>query len=192
MKPHQQHVGLKKQSGFTLIELLTTVIIIGVVLAIGVPSYQQFLRKNHTVTNANSLVTALNLARSEAVKRGAQVTIRRNAGATQVWENGWSIFTDLNRNGAFNDDGDATLCEPTEDCQLRVYGALPNNYTLRTGATYATWVAYLPNGLSRGSGGLANDTFRLCADDANITNSRNIAVSITGRPRASEGTTSCP
>jgi len=182
----------RKQNGFTLIELLITIIIAGVLLTIAVPNYQAFVRKNHTATNANNLVTALNLARSEAIKRGIQVTLRRKGSSSQTWEDGWDVYTDINANGSFDDDADANLCETNEDCLLRTYAALPTNFTLRTGGNFANWIAYSASGASAGSGGLGNDTFRLCANDANTAKSRAIIVSSSGRPRTETGTASCP
>lgn len=182
----------QKNNGFTLIELLITIVIAGVLLTIAVPSYQQLIRKNQTITQTNRLVAALNLARSEAIKRGIQVTVQRKGTTSQVWDSGWDLFTDLDADGTLDDDGDTNLCETGEDCLLRTYDPLPTNYTLRTGANYDDWLAYLPSGLSRGASGLSNDTFRICADNADNTKSRAVAVSLSGRPRTSTGTASCP
>ncbi len=181
-----------KKNGFTLIELLITIIIAGVLLTIGVPSYQEFVRKNQTITNANNLVTALNLARSEAIKRGVQVTLQRKSATSKVWDEGWDVYTDLNGNGSFNDDADTNLCEANEDCLLRTYAALPTNFTLRTGSHFANWIAYSASGASKGSAGPGNDTFRLCANNADSAKSRAIIVSSSGRPRTETGTESCP
>ena len=181
----------RKQLGFTLIELLITIIIAGVLLTIAVPSYQSFVQKNHTITNANNLVTALNLARSEAIKRGMQVTLRRKGSSSQTWEDGWDVFTDINANGSFDDDADVNLCETNEDCLLRTYPALPTNFTLRTDSNFANWMAYSASGASAGSGG-SSDTFRLCANNANTAKSRAIIVSASGHPRTETGTASCP
>jgi type IV fimbrial biogenesis protein FimT len=179
---------MKHIAGFTLVELMITLVVASILLVIGVPSFIEVMRNSRTVTATNELVTALNLARSEAVKRGMQVSVRRNG--TQ-WETGWSVFSDVDGDGNFEDDGDATLCESGEDCQLRIYEALSSGYTLRTGAHYSNWVAYLPDGRSKGNGG-SNDTFRLCADDQVTTNGRSIVVSIGGRVRTEEGAASCP
>ena len=188
-----------KNSGFTLLELMITLSVAGILLSLAIPSFQELMTNNRTATNANRLVTALNLARSEAVKRGVQVTVKRKPGTNNnnsEWEPGWDIFTDLDGDGTLDEDGDANLCETNgddPDCLLQTYGELTNDYTLRTGANFATWVAYLPTGFSRSSGGgLANDTFRLCDKSANTSKSRAIVLNAVGRIRTQEGTASCP
>ncbi len=181
-------IMMKVETGFTLVELMVTLIVSSILLAVGVPSFVGMIRNNRTATMANEMVATLNLARSEAVKRGLQVTVRPTGAQ---WEGGWSIFTDINRNGAFNDNADGVLCETGEDCELRRYEALANGFTLRTGANFANWVAYLPTGRSQ-SGGLPNDTFRLCADDQVTAEGRSIIVSVGGRIRLEKGVTECP
>ena len=172
---------MKKVSpGFTLVELMVTLIVASILLAVGVPSFVGMLRNNRTATMANEMVTTLNLARSEAIRRGLQVTVRKSGAE---WENGWSIFSDVDRDGVFDAvDGDT---------QLRIYEALANGYTLRTGANFTNWVAYLPSGRSQGSA-LPNDTFRLCADDQITAEGRSIIVSVGGRIRLEEGVAECP
>ena len=184
-----------KNSGFTLLELMITLSVAGVLLSLAIPSFRELMTNNRTATNANRLVTALNLAKSEAVKRGVQVTIISSSGTNSQWENGWDIFTDVDGDGTLDDDGDANLCETNgddPDCLLQRYGALTNDYTLRTGGNLPIWVAYLPTGFSRGSGALTNDTFRLCDKSANTATSRAIVLNTMGRITTQEGTASCP
>jgi len=175
-----------KSSGFTLIELMITLAIAGILLAVGIPSFNSIITSNRLTTYANELVTALNLARSEAIRRGVQVTMSTgNTGGN--WGSGWTIFTDSNGNGVL--DG--------ADVLLRTYPALTNGYTLLSGNNYNCWVAYNSVGLSRGSGatcngGLSNDTFRLCDPSQTITSSRAITVNATGRARTLQGATQCP
>lgn len=64
-----------KQRGFTLWELLVTVLVIGVVLSIGVPNFNQFSRNGEMASAVNALVSAVHVSRTEAVKRGMPVTL---------------------------------------------------------------------------------------------------------------------
>jgi len=192
MKKQFHHSPVLRQQGFTLIELMVTVVITIILLTSAVPSFLDLIIKDRTITSANTLVTALNLARSESIKRGVQVSLKRKSATSKEWESGWDVFTDIDADGTLDDDSDTNLCESGEDCLLRTYGSLPTGYTLRSGGNYANWIAYLPSGLSRGSSGLANDTFRLCDADADTAKSRAISVNASGRPRTATGTASCP
>ncbi len=182
--------------GFTLIELITTITIAGILAGTAIPSFISTINSNRLTTYANELLASLNLARSEAIKRGIQVTVRRNSATSDVWEGGWNVFVDSDSSNAFNDDGDAILCEtnsdgsPSEDCVLKTEAALSSGYTIRTGGgAYKDYAAYLPSGLSKT---VAGGTFRLCDSTASTTNSRSITLSAAGRATTSKGTTSCP
>jgi type IV fimbrial biogenesis protein FimT len=190
---------LTQAAGFTLLELMVVVSIAAILMAIAVPSFNATIRSNRLTSDANQFTTALNLARSEAVKRGLSVTVRKidnlsstnggvAAAAAANWENGWDVFVDQNANGAFNDDGDATLCEtaPAEDCLLKTYAALQTNYTLRgsgAAANFANYITYSPAGRSH-----TNGSFIVC-DNRDGTmipianTSRFIIVNLSGRAR---------
>lgn len=179
----------KPAAGFTLLELIIAISIAGILMAMAIPSFSDMMRNNRLTTSANELVTALNLARSEAVKRGIQVTVRRKGATSAQWEGGWDVFVDVNGNEVFNDNGTAPLCEIGEDCLLKTYDALASGYTLRTGgSTYKDYAAYAPSGLSTM---VAGDTFRLCKDTDTKT-SREITINSVGRTHVSTGTASCP
>jgi len=89
-----------------LIELMIVIVIAGVLLAIGIPSYNVLRNNNCLVTNANRLVATLQYARSEAAKRNAAVSIRARNGA---WRAGFEIITD-----EVDADGDG-VCTGVED-----------------------------------------------------------------------------
>jgi type IV fimbrial biogenesis protein FimT len=167
--------------GVTLPELMTTVCVSGFLAAVAVPGFKDIITSNRTTSIANQLVTALNYTRSEAVKRGLQVTIRHKGAEESVWEDGWDIFTDSNGDGTMND----------ADVLLHTYDSLPKGHTLRTGGTYIQWMAYLPNGRSDGAK-LGHDTFRLCDSSKDIKRSRAIIINRVGRVRTQVGTEKCP
>jgi type IV fimbrial biogenesis protein FimT len=81
--------------GFTLIEALVVIAIVAILAAIGAPSLQSMLRNNRLSAAASAMQVSLNLARSEAVTRGAnaRVTVAANTTAG-VWANGWTVFLD--------------------------------------------------------------------------------------------------
>ena len=62
--------------GFTLIELLVTLTIAGVMLGFAVPAFNDFVQQRRMAANGNLMISAVNYARSEAARRGVQVTIQ--------------------------------------------------------------------------------------------------------------------
>lgn len=84
--------------GFTLIELLVTLAVLAVVISIAAPSFSNMLQENRTLSLTNELQGALQLARSEAVKRRKDITIcSRNAAGNGCqddtdWAGGWIIM----------------------------------------------------------------------------------------------------
>lgn len=182
----------KFSSGFTLIELIVVITVFGIMTSMAAPSFMTMIRDNRTITQTNDLVGSLQLARSEAARRGVQVTIRSNSGTTSNWDQGWRVFTDWDGDGVFDGGADANLCEIEEDCELRIQAALPNNMTLRTGNNYTTWLAYLPSGLPVSPGVGEGDIFRVCPSSADPARARSVVINITGRPNTQGGAASCP
>ncbi|MGH8551521.1 MAG: GspH/FimT family pseudopilin [Methylococcales bacterium] len=160
-----------RNRGFTLIELMVTLGVSALVLSMGIPGFQGLIRDNRMTTQYNQFVSALNLARSEAIKRSIDVTIckRNTAGSAcnnaGTWESGWIVFTDLDDDGAV--DANETI--------LRAHEAFDGNNTLRTGQNRVTY---------NGQGfavGFAN-TFRLC-DSRGVRNAKGLVISNNGRTR---------
>lgn len=146
--------------------------LMAITLTLGVPALRDTVRSNQLATSANRFISALNLARSEAVKRGMRVTVRKTSAQ---WENGWRVFTDSSPYGT----------QESSDLLLREYSALPPNYTLRGNNNFLNFISYLPGGESNNSVG---GSFVLCdnKDHSNIPHyntSRLIIINGTGRVR---------
>jgi type IV fimbrial biogenesis protein FimT len=71
--------------GFTLLELMVTVAVLAILLTVGVPSFRDLIQNNRVTTQTNELVTALNFARAEAVKRGRSVQVEVLAQEVKGW-----------------------------------------------------------------------------------------------------------
>lgn len=80
--------GSGAQRGFTLVEALVTIAVLTIIISLGVPLYGQFTQGSALTGRSSDLVSALNLARSEAVSRREQVRLSPIAGS---WGNGWDV-----------------------------------------------------------------------------------------------------
>lgn len=67
---------------------MITVSIAGILAAVAVPSFRDFVRTQRVKSASFELVAALTLTRSEAIKRNTNVAMTRASGG---WQNGWTI-----------------------------------------------------------------------------------------------------
>lgn len=79
------------ESGFTLVELMIVVTIIGVIAALAAPSYQRTIEKNQLKQAVESLKADMQFARTEAIKRSADVYVSRENGNSGSWCYGLSL-----------------------------------------------------------------------------------------------------
>jgi type IV fimbrial biogenesis protein FimT len=141
-------MGKMHAEGVTLVELMVTLAVIATVLSIGIPTFTEFLRNNRMATATNDLVSAMHLARSEALTRRlpAVVCASTNANAAEPscdgaadFGAGWLVFADANGN-AQRDPG-----EPALNAHGPLPGDIVDNSTLR-GAGTPVYVAFQVNG----------------------------------------------
>lgn len=167
--------------GFTLVELLITLAVVAIMLGIGVPSFQETIVRNRLMTQTNDILTAVNLARSEAVKRNRTVTLCRadDASATAcagtgTWEH-WIILAGADnvvRRGS----------PPRFGNSMSVTSSLPGG-ELRLS----------PDGLARTSAGsLANaQTITVCATNGPAENRRQVVLGAGSRLSVTKSSGAC-
>jgi type IV fimbrial biogenesis protein FimT len=84
--------------GFTLVELMIALTISAVLLGLGVPAFTNMVQNTRLTSYANNLVASMLLARGEAIKRNAVVTMcvsaDNSACGSGGWEQGWIILAD--------------------------------------------------------------------------------------------------
>jgi type IV fimbrial biogenesis protein FimT len=117
--------------GFTFIELLTTLTIVSILAAIAVPNMRTFLQNNRLATSGNNLLHALQIARTEAIKRqipNATIAVCAIADSSVAdnslsCSNGnytqWFTFIDANSNGQ-HDNGETVLARGASDPNVTV------------------------------------------------------------------------
>lgn len=159
---------IQTQQGFTLYELLTTVLIVGVVLAVGVPNMTAFRQNSRMTAVANDLHSSFHLARTEASRSKDNVTICASldpegvapaCDPTAVFENGWIVFQDSNANLTVN----------AGEGIFRRFPGVDGNVTLTTNGT-RDYFTFSSTGQGRTAGGATPvTTIVMCDDRGNIT-----------------------
>ena len=122
-----------RSKGFTLYELLVTMIVASVIASFGVPGFQSFVQNSRSATHTNDLVTALNLGRSEATRRGLPIDLCASTdGATcsgsTDWSTGWIVRTaagQVLRTWPARSGGAAVLTANVPTIQFQARGSLP-------------------------------------------------------------------
>jgi type IV fimbrial biogenesis protein FimT len=164
------HAFPKAQRGFTIIELMITIMVLALLLGLAVPSFLETIRNNRLIAQNNEFIGALNMARSEALKRGGSVSMCASADQATCsgvldWATGYIVFADANANGT----ADGT------DIVLQARAAAPPEFTLE--ADNRSFVRFGATGTSASGA----ETFNLVPSGCVGLKARRIEINAVGR-----------
>jgi type IV fimbrial biogenesis protein FimT len=175
------HAYHNLQRGFTLIEVLVVLTITTILVALSAPAIGSFRRNAELVTTSNTLIGAINAARSEALKRGRYSRVVPSD--AKDWSQGWVVYVDVAQKGAFT---------PQEDIAIAKTLPLPIYFTVSkhtgTANTALPYIRFSPSGFTvDDNNAMSNVTFQLQRSDVTSDQmdfeSRKLLISQTGRVR---------
>lgn len=173
---------ISKMRGVTLIELLIALMIASVMLTLGVPSFRAVLDNQRMTAATNELVMSLNLAKSEAIKRVAYVSVCKSSNGVACsdaanWDDGWIVFANATvANLGTIDPGDEVI---------RIYPALRDSIAMTPSGTIDGFVSFRPSGTIGTTAVNTSGTLTIC-DERGADQARGILLEPSGRWRVSK------
>ena len=153
--------------------------VLAVLAAIGVPAMAKLIDSTRLTFYANDFLSAMYLARSEAIKRNGRASLCKSSTGFSCstdggWEQGWIVFRDQNSSGSV---------EPGEVVVHRTQ-ALPVGFRLVGNQTLANYISFAPSGRTRlVSGAFQAGTLTLCKQSRGRGEARQIVINNAGRAR---------
>ncbi len=170
-----------QRSGFTITEVLVALGISSILLTSAVPGFQSMLLNSRRAAAINDLVTSIQLARAESLKRRGVVTVCPSSDGVTCsggvdWSSGWLVYANRDQlySGTEPDTGETVLRYTSNgDTGVRVAAGGRSHFSFR---------AFDINS--------DNGTITLCDARglASAAERRAIIISTTGRPRLSTKT----
>lgn len=180
--------------GFTAIELMVTVAILAVLAGLAAPSFNPIIERWRVRQVSEELQSTFYFARSEAIKRGGNVTILRSdegGGCTAVgtdtslWSCGWIVFADLDNDGE-QDSGEDTLQTAPAPNKVNVQFTNTSDAKLTDPIKVDRW------GRFSSTNAAIDFAFRLTPKSGSAASASSICVSSSGRiKRLDSATGSC-
>ncbi|NKB34281.1 MAG: prepilin-type N-terminal cleavage/methylation domain-containing protein [Pseudomonadales bacterium] len=93
--------------GFTMLELLIALLIIGVLLGVALPDFEQTISQKRSEQTLKTLTQTIEFARIAAITSSSTVTLCKSSDGEACggeWNNGVLVFTDSNRNRSIDDE----------------------------------------------------------------------------------------
>lgn len=167
-----------RAAGFTLVELVVTLAVAAIISAMAVPAMQSMISTGRLNGMAEEMTVALQLARSEAIRRATTVTVCGSAdGTTCASGTDWNRWIIVGRDNAASDASGAEVVDVIRDMST------PPGMSL---AGPAAGVSFNSSGLLNGETSVS-----ACLPSANTDqNQRTITVMISGAARTAKGTCS--
>ena len=176
--------------GFTLVELLITISLLAIVLAVGIPSFQDLIRSNQASALGVEFSHDVSRARSEAISTNRCVKMCQSTAGSGTcatsgndWQRGWVIFAL---------PASCNLAANTNVPGARLLGVRYGNapsFTLAAAPAQAHLV-FDPRGVML-AGGNAHYVLNFVPEGAGSRHSRSICVSASGRVNLQRSVPAC-
>lgn len=166
--------------GFSLPELVVAVAIIGILAAAAVPAFQNMIIQSRLSSQTNDLISAIQAARGEAIRRNQQIRFCRTASTTSTdcaGAGNWEFWIAVNTNSAVLRRGNVL-----RDGNNQALLTITSNLALGL-------VTFFPDGTNSVTAG--SDSITVCSPSGSGNTARVITFGLAGRTSITKTTGAC-